>query len=475
MSDFRPQLEAKIKSLGVSPQGERFLMKSLYPPGDLTQVSIPDSSWHPTFRFDSRPSFTVSAPSGVASTALYDVLILCPPGDVTAAYVVTATAGTNFRSSVTPAQSSATQVRIPPTASSIQKNYGGYLRDAVGATFGADLRSFGSPLAVDSFRTTYRGVTVHNTSSDLYNGGSVIAAQCASIPVVDEGFVTWSRGATLTAATQSVLNVPLDETSLTQMCPGCEMTEARHGAFVPQRLLGPAQSFREEALAINRTSTVTGAGAVYSIHPGNTTVTSDAYIPTSLTIRNGSSAEMDPWWYNAIRNSLSTIEDTAFDNVATAIILFRGLPQQATLSVQCHVGLECVLDATSPFRSLTSASAAYDIRAMEAYYEVAARMPFSYPASYNSLGLLVPFLAKAISAVKDYIAPAVAAAAPIIREHVLPPVGRAINGSLLRLENRAGVSQVPSQPKPRTRAPARAAPRRVTAKKRPAARQNRKK
>lgn len=405
MSDFSTKLEQQIRSLGVSPQGEHFLMKALYPPGLGTQVSIPDSSWHPTMRFDARPSMSAIAPVGLA-TATWDCLIICPPGDVTGAYVVSASAGTDFRSATAPAHWTASRLTLPPAgASPILRTYYCVDRILAGTATANTRYGYCNPLGITSFRTTYRGVTCHNVSSELYNGGTLVCGQVAVNSQEPEGWTAAPRNAVAAVFTPVIANVPMDETGITSMCPGAQMTEARDGFFMPLRLLGPTQSFCEESGSLNRVNQSAGAGYAQScISAGNGTLPSSATLPAGYFPSAGNS-DVFPWWSVYLQTINGSYDDTQFDQCATGVAIFRGLPPQASLSIQMHVGIEAVVDVTSPFRTLAAATATYDPKAMLAYYEIVSGMPFSYPASYNSLATLLPYLSAAVQMLRSHGGP----------------------------------------------------------------------
>nr|WPR18113.1 MAG: peptidase A21 family protein [Owegonang virus 4] len=413
MSDYSSKIAAQVRALGVSPQGERFLMKALYPPGTETQVSIPDTSWHPTMRIDSRPVLTFGVGPGAVVDAPWDACILAVPGDVTAAIVITAPAGTDFSSSTAPANFSVRVLSNLPSSlgGALNKPYYVSSRSAVSGASSEVIRNGRSnPMAVSAFRTTYRGVTLHNTSSSLYNGGTLIAAQFAA-GAVDDVVASFTRDGIPCYAMASLVNVPLTDDGLTQMCPGAQSSEARDGCFLPLRLLGPTQRFVSEAPALGATayqSSPSASSETITNQNNAATLLSSTSVPRLLLtsyLGGGGSTTGTAFWAGALSTLPGKIDDTGFDNVATGIIMLRNLPYQASFSLQAYVGLEAILDTTSPFRSLTMATAAYDPRAISAYFDIVAGMPFAYPASYNSFASILPFISRALTLVKPYVAP----------------------------------------------------------------------
>nr|WPR18284.1 MAG: peptidase A21 family protein [Crogonang virus 57] len=452
MSEYSERIAQQVKALGVSPQGERFLMKALYPPGTETQVSIPDSAWHPTMRVDSRPALSFGVGPGAVVDAPWDACIIAPPGDATAAIIITGPAGTDFSSPTAPANSS---VRILSNLSTsfgagILKSYAASSRVAAGTATEVQRYARSNPMAVSSFRTTYRGITLHNTSSSLYNGGTLIAAQFAT-GSVDESLVTFARDGLQMYAQMRLFNIPLTDDSLTQMCPGAQAVDAKEGVFMPLRLLGPVQNFVSEASAIGastlQTTPTSAAENVCSQNVAGTLSSSTSvpsvFVPSYLG-GGAPSLTSGPWWLGAANALAGRIDDTGYDHVATGVIFLRNLPYQASFSLQAYIGIEAVLDTSSPFRSLTMATAAYDPKAMQAYYDIVAGMPFTYPASYNALGAILPYISKAISVVAPHLA-------PFLGSMLRPGAARKKVAIAQRPTRRAAT--VPQQPPARQRAP----------------------
>lgn len=418
MSEFAGKIAQQVKALGVSPQGERFLMKALYPPGTETQVSIPDSAWHPTMRIDSRPVLSFGVGAGAVVDASWDACIVVPPGDVTAAIIITAPAGTDFSSPTAPANSSVRSLSCLPSSlgAGILKAYSASTRASTGAATEASRNARSNPMSVSSFRTTYRGVTLHNTSSSLYNGGTLIAAQFAT-GSVDESLGVWSRDSLSMYTQNKLYNVPLTDDALTQMCPGAQAVDAKEGVFMPMRLLGPYQHFVSEPSAIGaviQQNSTSALAETITAQNNAGTLSSSTSVPSSFIpsyLGGGTPATTAaPWWVSTLYTTTGRIDDTNYDNVAVGVILLRNLPYQASFSLQAYVGIEAILDTASAFRSLTMATATYDPKAIQAYYDIVSSMPFTYPASYNAIGALLPFISRAISAVVPHAAPFLGAA-----------------------------------------------------------------
>jgi hypothetical protein len=446
----KAELQRAVARAGVAPSSREFLLKALYPPGEQTKVAIPDSTWRPSGRFDFRPSVTITKPSG-QTTGTWDCLIVVPPGDVTGAIVATAQSGDDdtFTSFSPPAEYDAYQVPLVPKGLGVtERTIDLYRLENLSvppyAVTGTHLtgNSRLNPLELEAFRSTYRGATVHMTSSKLNDGGSIVTGQYDTEYFQDHSFLTQynrplaggtpSNGIALPARAE----IPLSSTAVTEMCPGAQVSEARDGAYLPLRLLGPEQPFVQTKQAFGRTRTYRdGAVVSYVDH----TVTAAAPTGNNSQANIGAFAEFNvaygqsaPWWQYvaASRETADSnptyVDDTGYDNVATGVIIVKGLSIESSLTLQLFVGLECILREQSPVRSFASAAAELDPFAMDFYYKIVNSMPFAYPASANSLGAIFPLIASKAMMVAKSLAP-----------HVLPAVGSLLSQGAARINSAA--------------------------------------
>lgn len=426
-------LSREIKQLGVSPEGERWLTRALYPPGDDKKVAVPDDGWSPTMLQDVMPSTVVSAHPSLDEYGDWDCLVITPPGDVTAAIVVTAPAGTDFDSRSAPFSFGVRVLKSQTGGAGIYRNLqAGAVHVSPGNVSGDTFKfvTASNPVGNSAFRHTYRSVTMHHTGSDLYNGGTVIAGQFPTRYQPGTGYTYTGKISTggvegQTAGVPHYANIPLGEADMTNMMPGTSIEEAREGTYVPQRLLGPSQPFAELPYIAGRTNSSIGTIAgTFSTHTAfDPTQALNSVSDNPLTIPSypifGASAGHLPWWQQWVTYFTNgtehvtaniTIEnapvmDTAFDEVATGVILFRGLDQKATLSLQVYQGLQHVLENTSIFGSFVDDPCPPDARAIAAYYQIASRMPMHYPASFNSFGAVIPFIRAALRSLAPIVVP----------------------------------------------------------------------
>lgn len=206
----------------------------------------------------------------------------------------------------------------------------------------------------------------------------------------------------------------MSESEILQSSPYSVVGEAKEGVFVPHRLLGDF-SFTKPLLAVGRShaaAAITGS-AVLSDESTSSQVIG---VVPALFSPSGIQAPILPAWFLNTMTGPMKPEDTGFGSMTSGISIFRGLNFEATITITAHVSLEYTLASTSPFRTMTTEPDEPDPLALKAYFEVAARMPHAYPASYNALGLVLPALGSAIKAALPYIPRVVGALAPVVKE-----------------------------------------------------------
>lgn len=417
-------IRARITALKLSPHGERWVTQALYPPGDLTRVAIPTRTHYPTLRIEYRPSAVIAAPS---ATGNWDLMLYSPPGDSTGLVWARCYSGTatSFEQTTTPAGTgvAAGYLSLSPNIAADTVPVSILARSSSGSTSSVSYDIVPNPIRHQGFRITSKSYTAHMTASDLYNSGSVTTAQYDSTYEPSVGYYM----AALRPVIPCLGSVPLTEDEITSSSPYAVVGAAKDGVFVPHRIMGPTFGFRRALPSAGR--------CLAADLSGNTSQIAD--VPTSSPVLGvmprfatptGTASGSVPWWAASVWGTAARPDDMNFDEVTSGITIFRGLNPNATITVMLHCSLECILEAESPFRTLAGDADEPDMRAINAYYEIAARMPHAYPASYNALGLVLPAIASAMRFIAPHLPKiweGVKAAAPI----VAPILGNLLSGS----------------------------------------------
>lgn len=401
-------IKAKLAGLAVTPHGLKWLTQSLYPPGDLGRVAIPTMTHYPTLRMEYRPAAVVSRPGSVAS-GNWDLAIISLPWDSTALVWAAGPPGTDFGANPTvtagylPLQPNLATSTVP--FSIVQRNAAG-----VASVNNNTFSYVRNAIQHSGFRLVAKSYTAHMTASDLYNGGSVTTCQYDTDWRPGSGYLP--NGGRLQVPCLGSL--PMSESEILQSSPYSVVGEAKEGVFVPHRLLGDF-SFTKPLLAVGRSHSAAAIPGSAVLSDESTSSQVIGVVP-ALFSPSGIQAPILPSWFLNTMTGPIKPEDTGFGSMTSGISIFRGLNFEATITITAHVSLEYTLASTSPFRTMTTEPDEPDPLALKAYFEVAARMPHAYPASYNALGLVLPALGSAIKAALPYIPRVVGALAPVVKE-----------------------------------------------------------
>lgn len=419
-SEHVATLLKRIEATGVTGPAAQWLIKALHPPSNCTSVGIPDESFRPSVRQDFRPSAIISAPAGLPSGATWDLCLVTMPGDVSGAFWCAAPAGTDFSTDgpIPGEQLGWLPLQSTGAYAAIYRHYfDGSIIEPGGLTSTPDSYP-------NAFRTTYRALTAHLTATALYNGGTVTSGQ------FDRDYSETNRFTTdLTDtwhAAHTRVTLPLTEAVMTQIEPNTVVWPARDGVYIPHRLLGPAQKFVSRRPidgligrpymasgvdwkmcrlggSVNdpgQTHTLATSPHVYATRPS--TLTDASYVGWITRLVTGQANPPLAVPYNG---------ETGFDSVASSVTIFRGLSDQANVTVRAYVGIEMVPFDYSPLIAFVRAAAEPSPAAMREYFLVASSMAGVYPARFNAFGMLLPFLAKKIAAIAPIVAPHLIAAA----------------------------------------------------------------
>lgn len=456
-----PRFENRIAALGVTPEGAKWLQQALYPPGQVTKTAIPDCGFHPSLRLDTRPSVVIACPDPVGATSpTWDLLVVCTPGDVNACrYVAVRAQNVDFAQSAASAppglasQSTFGVLSTIPTGAGVTR---------VGAASARFLRAnvdnlvvmtpkpyltHLNPIEPVSFRSTYRSMTAHMTASDLYNGGTVTSAQFDAGLLREEALVGTHYGDQAGALFRRYSAfLPLSEQEMTRSVPNARVDEAKHGVYVPHRMLGPTQEFAHGEQTVGSTIIAKWAlgdtEATYGFASGDGIPADDEvslHGAVVLPRQCGAHFTDVPWWLESTLAAMGAPLDTAFDNVACSVTIFRGLAPQATITLTAYVGLQLIVKPTSPYASLVENSPPEDARAVEAYYRLAQTLRGSYEARFNSLGLILPALTNLLktygpTVARSFVAAIAPAAAAKVAAFIKPtqpfvPTAKAIRAA----------------------------------------------
>jgi len=348
---------------------------------------------------------SISAPAGV--TGLWDLAIFSLPGDNNFVHWAAGPSPLNLTQSANPANSAYGRLSASAFGSVLPTPIPILRRDLNGSGVAEQWGANYSSLGVAAFRHTYRGLTLHNASSALYNGGSLVAANLdAPYSEARSIFGTTRAGAGTTnrfcLAVQTA-EIPLAEADLVNV-PGVYVADAKDGCFMPLRVTNTA--FVRPCPSLGMCGVGNGGATVdsYQVKDSDGTGQTPSHLCSyPMIVPAGGTAATRPWWLTNQVGEAQYIDDLAFGGLSTGVILCRNMPQQAAFQLTVYAGIEIITAVDSPVRSMVRAPEMPDPRAIQAYYEILGGMPRAYPASYNAVGAILPLLASAVRAALPHI------------------------------------------------------------------------
>jgi len=435
-----------LKQYGLSDASSNWLQRVPHPAGGNTSSCIPDLSRIPSLCMDFRPTMVIATQESFG-TSDWDCLIWCPPGDATGAIVVVGPAGTDFEHAVPIGTSGGSVVA---SVLSLQTGV-----ETAAITFGRIFEAQSAPATLafqtlqasslpQQFRTNYRSLTASLTASALNNQGTVYSTQFArqSIDSRRQRPFPEARGVT-NAAAEVLTYLPFNENTLNIISPSAETRPAKDGVYMPLRLCGPTQPFVQPCMVMD------GTLVQYTQESSGSTPYDTSYykgIPNFINddatgvdgqftisclpvpVCNPAPGDGVPPWATAVPVVVSgsfdyigfetafSVLDLGYDNCSHGVTIFRGLDPAATITLQMYVGLEIIPRTDSPVRSFVTVPPPPDPRALHIYYDIVNSMPVSYPAKYNSFGLLLPLLYRALRVVIPHVPGMIRTAVEIVRE-----------------------------------------------------------
>lgn len=442
---YSSQVESRLRALSATGPGATWALKALHPVSGAP-TGIPDAVQVSAVQPEYKTTTVISAPTG--TTANWDLCLITPPSDMLACYWLAAPAGTDFRGVGIPTPSlggylyNSTQTVHNTAFTGLYVNSGVSPLTAGVGTY-ADVYSTEDP---SMWRTTARSLTAYATGSDLYNQGTVYAAQYARSPQL-AGIGLQEAGSGVPGNTiltgVEIVDLPLSEADMALMTPNLYAAPAKEGVYSIARLVGPAQTYVLPKGAAFYPLQNSSAGAqVFLLNPTNLTGPSSANwlvrsgandLPTCMSTTSGYFAQTSP-----VGNPKGSFLDAG---CSWGVIIFRGLNVNMSITLKTVVCLEIVPADGSPNRQFVKPPLKYDQMALAAYYAIANEIPNCVAARHNFFGTLLPIIGSVASKLLPFLAPAAKAAASTLAKTALERFGEG-DGAMVKPERRRSASLV---------------------------------
>jgi len=416
---MRARIDEKLAAAGLSGEARDWVIKALDPASDGPAPGIPDTTSVMVLRPEYEVRVNIPGPSVPGP---WDCYIYIPPGDVNTLYWAAAPSPANFAAGPTSLPSNSTTGSVQLQPGSYPAGYSAV--QLVAATpITVNVSTSGPANLASTFRHQYKSVTIDLIAADISNQGDVFAGQFPTTPRT-ERFQSWnttntgSPGNYQMAGNVTYVALPYNEADLTLACRNAYVGKAKDGVYMPLRMVGPTQDFADVRCSnFGSYNAAPALGPVGMFLPENCT---NQWPKAFFTCQNDVAGEAVPQtlgttisdsWVNYA--SLGGVGwtgpwsgDTGYDNVATGVVIFRGLSGSssgsgpsfsAQLLVKVKAGLEVVSRPTSVDRVYAKPPAKYDSNALKTYYQIANELGVAYPSSYNALGALLPVISSLAS------------------------------------------------------------------------------
>lgn len=423
-----------LESLGVKEHALKWIVKSLHPPTAAKGTGIPDESYDDAVNADYRTTSVIQKdPSLPAGN--WDLCIIKPPGDCVGAYIAQGAAGTNF-------QSPGVKTTITTTVKiqDCEWTTVGYMsttQDVLVAAVPTLTRIAPQKYALNAptsaplmWRKTASSITAYMSASAIADQGTVYAAQMERdyvYGIEDFGVLTNPGPGGNLLYRRARVSVPLTETDMLLIDPKTYTNNARAGCYLPLRLGGPIQGFQKLVMCSGAPFTSQTAAIpaptdyvyypyAYGAAVGPNTATPAVLVANPVSVQaeisgmdvNGlmaPSAQL-PRPVDAQLNN-EVVVDFGYDNVATSVIIFRGLDSSASITLKVYDSLEIVPQVASPFKQFVEEPAEFNPLALHFYRHVVRACPDVYPADYNSWGKVWDVIKRVAREVWPVLKPAI--------------------------------------------------------------------
>lgn len=433
---MRAKIEEKLSKFVVSPTSREWIVKALDPACDGSAPGLPDANACRVARPDYRAQTTVGCPP--AANDAWDMIAIAIPGDnnvLVWAAAPRVSGNVDFTQPLAPADSTCGAIQLQTTFDSYTCPYyavtGAAGTIGLGSRAGFRMNSNGTA----TFRHQFKSITAEMTAPSLGDQGEVYCAQYPCEAFSSSGAITNAMivgGAEVFAIGKSFA-IPLDETNLMLSTPDSYVGRAKDGLYTVSRLNGPSQPFADVGWHPGSpfAAPLFNTGTFFN-EVGNEV---GSYQPTQFPkfypkVTTGLAQVCS--WVNAgivtptIVNSQRF--DTGYDNTSITVMIWRGLSgtsvAPSSITFKVIVGLETCPRPDSPFRTYIKEPAAYDPRAIEAYYAISLSLASAYPARFNSLGALLPLIGMAATRLWPYALNAARSLATHFVESTAPPTLR---------------------------------------------------
>jgi hypothetical protein len=385
------------KKLGTTYEGSLWAMRALHPCDDTLGggVPIPDLASAFTCNMETRHYSQISSPNP-SDTVNWDCqIVVLPCSDLVAVYRTRPSGRANWN----------TWAAIDLVANNIMPGTNGIGDAAGGNTNGFAIKSLPTLVKeASSYRQSYKGLTVVPNMNSLSNQGIVTAGQWADIskPQSMHSYAGTTEPSTAKQLETFVFkNVPTDPSDIVNQVPDAGTWEAKYGIYMPMQF--PQDTHTYVSCNGSQFDQSSPLGIQDGVS-GSPILLADA----DITGPDDTSDYQRALVYNIV--SQESLGDTYYTvagviNQTLGCAIFSGLAPSASLMVKVRSGIELTADPTSTMSSFMQQAPMKDGVALDMVHATQAKMPLVFEHKYNTLGAIVPLIAKVAAQVLPTVLP----------------------------------------------------------------------
>jgi len=473
------KIDAACAAAGITPAGRDWLVRAIHPALNVRpKHGLPDGGARPTAVAEYIREVDVTSTSGNT----WDCIIISANGDGPSALIGIRDSGPTavweFASYSTSLIATHSVMQHQPTVPTAGSTWAGRriaapaLYDPYSASADGEevilTPGFSTSSLPAAWRRAASSLTVYNTSPALTDGGTVTAGCFGALNTYDQSSATVYPFAAQTMDTtliyqstvvagalpvlsfpmaRGVFRIPVEQSTMLAMNPGCVVLPAREGVYVPTRmnnlawvepapasslqyvskLAGSATPPMEDTVAGFFTPAADFIGAPPGM--GNSKMCDQIFelkygfpfnsgVTTAADVGTASLTQFVSLAYEAFKLDpvqgvvLPPAASFGLDDAQTTVILFTSLPAAASLHVKSVGVFESIPDPTSSYVPFVDLPPPDDRLVVAVYHTLISQLPQAAPSNTNSWG----FILQAMLSVLRW-------AVPILLPHAVDAVG----------------------------------------------------
>lgn len=396
--------------LGSTTLGKKWAMRALHPCDDTVTgcIGVPDTTAQQEATLELRHNTVIQSPFDGDGNWDCEILTL-PFADCVCVYRV--------RPSADAAQEWSYWKQVSPVQGQVLT--GAFKPELYRLNDGQQLQQLSVPklptlvTQTNNFRQCFKGITVIMNCSSLYDQGYVTSGQWTGSAKIHKYRPQVGRAAEgqpphlwSDIDVAQFIDIPLEADEIVIKCGGAGQWEAKKGIYMPMRFEQPVFDYSSAAGTTTSDSENTLANTELDILTGLPIQLLDSTQDiSSVRFHDGLVWSVTPTYDGDSLASGTCITTAGLVNQNIGVTIFSGISNKSQLIVKTRTGIEVQPIEDSLLVGTVSDPPEDDPTARSMVHSTQLKMPIVYEHKYNSMGMIVPLIGKAIAAVAPHVLP----------------------------------------------------------------------